>query len=109
MDGLLLLLEEVMVHRNRKNMNYKSVSVYCCAIWEMEPIISLSSTKIRIQMVFKGILYFPILVVDQAEPLRFEESAQDLSPYCQDHSDLIDPSFSIQYCSNISVKSKTTS
>ena len=81
MDGLLLLLEEVMVHRNRKNMNYKSVSVYCCAIWEMEPIISLSSTKIRIQMVFKGtILYFPILVVGQAEPLRFEESAQDLSP-----------------------------
>ena len=81
MDGLLLLLlEEVMVHRNRKNMNYKSVSVYCCAIWEMEPIISLSSTKIRIQMVFKGILYFPILVVGQAEPLRFEESAQDLTP-----------------------------
>ena len=53
MDGLLLLLEEVTVHRNRKNMNYKSV--YCCAIWEMEPsILSLSSTKIRIQMVFKS-------------------------------------------------------
>ena len=31
-------------------------------------------------MVFKGILYFPVLVVGQAEPLRFEESAQDLSP-----------------------------